>query len=41
MGVDTIFETLLFIIKKLLKKIRFSIMVALGLICQKKFNWTK
>ena len=28
-GVDTIFETLLFIAKMLLKKIRFSIMVAL------------
>ena len=29
MGVDTIFDTLLFITKKLLKKIRFSIMAAL------------
>ena len=29
MGVDTMFETLLFITKKLLKKIRFSIMAAL------------
>ena len=29
MGVDTIFETLLFITKKLLMKIRFSIMAAL------------
>ena len=29
MGVDTIFVTLLFIAKKLLKKIRFSIMAAL------------
>ena len=28
MGVDTIFETLLFITKKLLMKIRFSIMAA-------------
>ena len=28
-GVDTIFETLLFIAKMLLKKIRFSIMAAL------------